>query len=233
MDSRSLGIIVGMQAEARFVGTAAHHMGFRIAVGGGTATGAEEAARRLVAEGALGLVSIGLSGGLQPSLPAGRVLIPTAIVLETGQRIPTDPELNQLLGGPTPHTILGRDQVAVDVLTKKILWTRTGGAAVDMESGSVARVAVEFGLPCAAIRVICDPANRQLPPAAVTALDSGGKIRLWTILQAVATQPSQVPSLIGLATDAFAARRAIIRHLWSLKPDHSAGKPDQPASRAA
>ena len=60
-----------MQTEARL----ARRLGFRIATGGGTRDGAETAARLLVAEGALALVSFGLAGGLQPPLHSGKVLV--------------------------------------------------------------------------------------------------------------------------------------------------------------
>jgi adenosylhomocysteine nucleosidase len=207
-----------LQAEARTVAAAAHHLGFRIAVGGGTAVGAEAAARSLVAEGALALVSIGLAGGLQPLLRAGKILIPREIVLENGQRYPTDEELSRFLGGPTPHAILGGDRIISDRREKKVLWTLTGGAAVDLESGAVARIATEYGLPFAALRVICDAATRDLPPVALEALDKRGKIELGSVLRALAVNPLQTPNLIGVATDALKARQALVRYLWSLKP---------------
>ncbi len=200
------------------VAAAAHHMGFRVGVGGGTAAGAEAAARKLVADGALGLVSIGLAGGLQPLLRAGKILVPGEIVLQSGQRFPTDPRLCRLLGGATPHAILGGDRVIADKREKKVLWTLTGAAAVDLESGAVARVAAEFGLPCAALRVVCDVATRNLPPAALAALSQNGKVELETVLKALAGNPLQIPNLIGVAGDAFIARRALVRYLWSLQP---------------
>ena len=200
------------------VGAAAHHLGFRIAVGGGTAAGAEAAARKLVADGALALVSIGLAGGLQPLLLPGKILIPREIVLETGQRFPTDPELCRLLGGATSPAILGGDRVVATMWEKKRLWTLTGGASVDLESGAVGRVAAEYGLPCAALRVICDPATRDLPQAALAALNPGGKVEFMSVLQGLAARPSQTPDLLGLARDAFHARRALVRYLWSLQP---------------
>lgn len=201
------------------VGSAAHHMGFRIAVGGGTAQGAETAARQLVADGALALASIGLAGGLQPLLMPGKILIPREIVLESGQRFPTDPELSRLLGGATAHSILGGARAVVKAWEKKQLWTLSGGAAVDLESGAVARIAEEYGLPSAALRVICDPATRNLPPAALAALNPDGKVAFRSVLQALATDPWQIPNLLSLANDAYHARRALVRHLWSLQPD--------------
>ncbi len=201
------------------VAAAAHHMGFRIGVGGGTAAGAEAAARKLVADGALGLVSIGLAGGLQPLLPAGKILVPGEIVLEDGRRFATDPGLCRMLGGATPHVLLGGERVIADKREKKVLWTLTGAAAVDLESGAVARIAAEFGLPCAALRVICDAAKRTLPPAALSALSGTGKVELETVLKALAGNPLQLPGLIGVAGDAFIARRALVRYLWSLQPE--------------
>lgn len=200
------------------VGAAAHHLGLRIAIGGGTAAGAEAAARTLVAEGALALVSIGLAGGLQPLLRAGKILIPREIVLGNGQRYPTDEELSRFLGGPTPHAILGGDRVIADKREKKVLWTLTGAAAVDLESGAVVKIATEYGLPFAALRVICDAATRNLPPVALEALNQSGKVELGSVLKALIINPLQTPSLIGVAGDALSARRALVRHLWSLQP---------------
>ena len=205
LDSRTVGAVVGLQAEARIVAAAAHHLGFRIA-------------RTLVAEGALALVSIGLAGGLQPLLRAGKILIPREIVLENGQRFPTDDELSRFLGGPTPHAILGGDRIIADKREKKVLWTLTGAAAVDLESGAVAKIASEYGMPFAALRVICDAATRNLPPLALNALNQSGKVELGSVLKALAINPFQTPALIGVAADALKARRAIVRYLWSLKP---------------
>jgi hypothetical protein len=57
-------IVVGLKAEALL----ARRLGVPVMIGGGTAAGAEMAARRAVAEGATALVSFGLAGGLDPSL---------------------------------------------------------------------------------------------------------------------------------------------------------------------
>ena len=76
LDSRSIGVVVGMRAEARLLRRLARRLGFRVAIGGGTPAGAEAAARRLVADGALGLVSFGLAGGLHPRLRRGRTWCP-------------------------------------------------------------------------------------------------------------------------------------------------------------
>ena len=64
------GIVVGLQAEARI----ARRLGWPVAVGGGTASGAADAVQRLIASGATAVVSIGLAGGLDPALRPGAIL---------------------------------------------------------------------------------------------------------------------------------------------------------------
>ena len=238
----SIGIVTGLPAEARLL----RGLAFRVAIGGGSPAGAEAAARRLVGDGALALVSFGLSGGLQPGLRPGEILIPGEIRLVSGERFPTEPALSRRLGGATTHVILGGDRVAGDPDEKLRLWRLTGAAAGDLESGAVASVAAEYGLPCAALRVICDPANRRLPPAALAALDHGGNIAIGAMLRALAADPWQITGLLALAADAFAARRALIRHVRALQPDgcgarsadrtaarRSAGEADKPAERGS
>jgi adenosylhomocysteine nucleosidase len=210
-----------MRSEARM----ARRLGFRIAVGGGTRNGAEAAARQLVAEGALALVSFGLAGGLQPPLLSGKILVPREILLRTGERYPTDPALSAQLGGVTPHAILGGDKIVGKPKDKRLLWKLTGAAAVDLESGAVAKVATEFGLPFAVLRVICDPASQLLPAAAVAALDQGGKISPGAMLGSIARNPSQIANLLRLAGHAFIARRALARHIRKIRK--SAGKADK------
>jgi adenosylhomocysteine nucleosidase len=71
-------------------------------------------------------------------------------------------------------------------------------------------VAAEHGLPFAVVRAICDPAERDLPAAALIALDQKGAIGLLRVLGSLLRQPSQLPSLLGLARDTARAQRTLI-----------------------
>jgi adenosylhomocysteine nucleosidase len=124
-------------------------------------------------------------------------------------RIATDAGLSRRLGGTTPHSLLGGDTIAVTAAEKHHLWTTTGAAAIDLESGAVARAAAAHGLPFAVLRAVCDPAGRNLPPAALTALNNQGAIGLLRILGSLLRRPGQLPGLMELAADAAAARRAL------------------------
>ncbi len=130
--------------------------------------------------------------------------------------IPVDSTLSQLLGGATPHTILGGTAIVVTAAEKQGLWQATGAAAVDLESAAVARAAAAHGLPFAVLRVICDPAHRDLPPAALTALNSRGAIGLVRVILSLVAHPGQFGALMALAADAAAARRALAERVAAI-----------------
>ncbi len=208
-----LGIVVGLVAEARI----ARRLGDPVAVGGGGATGAEAAARRLVADGVAGLLSFGLCGGLDPALRPGALLIPDA-VLDGAARHATGRAIAACFGGPTPHLLLGASQLAATATEKRWLRETTGADAVDLESGAVARVATEAGLPFAVLRAVCDPAEQDLPPAALVALDGKGAIGLVRVLASLAARPAQLPALLALARQATAARASLLRAVTAARP---------------
>ncbi len=183
-----------------------------VGIGGGTSDGARRAALGLAESGATALLSFGLAGGLDPALRPGDVLVPGA-VLAGGRRVPTDAALCHLLGGSTPHVVLGTDQIVAEPSEKRKLWLATGCAAVDFESAAVAEVASDKSLPFAVLRAICDPAVRALPVAALAALDTNGDVALGRVLRSLARQPGQLVALLALAGDAVRARRALVGHL--------------------
>jgi adenosylhomocysteine nucleosidase len=211
MDRTRIGFVVGLTAEARLL----RGCGFAIGVGGGAPAGAAVAAGRLVDDGAQALISFGLAGGLDPALPAGAVLVPDLIV-EAGTSFVCDPGLVAWLGR-TGGALLAGESVAVTAADKAALFAQTGAAAIDLESGAVARVAAARGVNFAVLRAICDPAGRNLPPAALVALNQVGKIGFLRVLASVIREPSQIAGLLALARDAAAARAALAGRLQRLK----------------
>jgi adenosylhomocysteine nucleosidase len=205
-----LGVVTGLTAEARIVG----RLGV-VAAGGGQRAGAEAAAERLVAQGATALLSFGLAGGLDPALRPGALVIPAA-VLDSGERLSTAPTLTALLGGATTALLLQGERVLATAAAKAAAFAATSAAAVDLESGAVARAAARHGLPFAVLRAVCDPAGRPLPPAALAALDSAGAIGLWRVLASVLARPGQVPGLLALAADAARARAALTARVTTI-----------------
>ncbi len=203
-----------MLSEARI----AERAGCGVGIGGGLPPGARAIAQRLVRDGATALVSFGLAGGLDPVLPAGTLVVPRAI-LHQGAEYPCDPALVQRVSGEAEVVawLLAGDKVIETAADKAALWRHTGAAVVDLESGVVAEVAAAHGLPFVALRAICDPASRDLPPAAVHALDESGRVAPMEMASQLARHPSQIFGLIALGRDAARARRALIRGAESLR----------------
>ena len=192
-------------AEARL----ARGLGGLVEAGGGDAAGAEIAARRLVTLGVDALLSFGLAGGLAPNLAAGAIVIPRTVADENGTIWRTDTDLAARYGPPC-GTILAADAIYATHLAKQAAWTASGAVAVDLESGAVARVAAEHGLPFAVLRAVCDPAGRDLPHAALTALDRQGRIQISALFRSVARHPGQIPALVALGREASKARQALL-----------------------
>lgn len=171
---------------------------------------------RLVTAGVSGLVSFGFAGGLDPALRPGDLLVPSGIFLTAAELVSADPELSDRLGGGTGHRLLAGHEIIVTAAEKSRARVGSGCAAVDLESGAVARAAAARGLPFAALRAICDPADRTLPPAALIALSPSGRVTLGRVAGSVLAHPGQIPALIALGRDAGRARAALLRRVRSL-----------------
>ncbi len=196
-----IGVLTGLAAETRL----ARGLGCPVEAGGGTEAGARRAVERLRARGVSGLVSFGLAGGLDPALAPGALIVPSTVVLDD-ERWDADPMLVARLGGGTGHVLVGGGGVLATAVAKAALRRATGADAIDLESAAAARA----GLPFAALRAVCDPAARDLPHAAVVALDARGRIGALRVLVATLARPAELPALMRLAGDAARARRALL-----------------------
>ncbi|WP_298225519.1 hypothetical protein [Acidocella sp.] len=208
MNRAKIGIVTGLQAEAQWL----RNCGFMVRAGGGTSHGAQAAAEALVEDGAKGLISFGLAGGLRPGLRPGTVLVPSMVIFGT-RTYPCDYRLMEFLGGATPNPILSGHKIAATAHAKALLYQRHRPAAIDLESGSVAATAKERQLPFAVLRAVADPAERDLPPAALVALKDDGSLDFMRLANSIIRQPWQMPALFVVGLDARAARRALLNRI--------------------
>jgi adenosylhomocysteine nucleosidase len=211
MNRAKIGIVTGLQAEAQWLRKA----GFMVRPGGGTPHGAMKAAETLVEAGACALISFGLAGGLKPGLKPGAVLVPSVVISGT-RTYPCDYRLMEFLGGATQGPIVGGQKIAASVQAKTLLYQRNHPVAIDLESGSVAEIAKDKNLPFAVLRAVADPAERNLPPAALVALKEDGSLDIIRLMHSIVRQPWQIPGLIAVGRDAKAARKALLERLKTL-----------------
>ena len=208
------GILVGLKAEAQLIRAVFPHAA--IAASGATSAGAQREARRLAACGADCLLSFGLAAGLDPALPPGSIVIPSE-VKAWGNTWACDPTLRHILGenrqGAIGGPLLHSDDVVLQAEHKADLFASTHCAALDMESGFLARAAQEADLPFAVLRVVCDPATRSLPPVTACVLSPDGGLKIGLLLRSLLRHPSQIGGLINLGRDAGLARKAMLAFL--------------------
>ncbi len=140
---------------------------------------------------------------------AGDLIVPHAVILDR-TTYAADPALAAFFGSFTGHTLLAGSAIVATSAEKRALFACTGAQAIDLESGSVARLARERNVPFAVIRAVCDPAERDLPAAALIALDTKGAIGLSRVLRSVLRRPGQIPALLAVARDAALARRTLV-----------------------
>jgi adenosylhomocysteine nucleosidase len=209
--------VTGLAFEAQI----ARGPGVAVVCSGGNGERTATALQAAVEAGASGILSFGTAGGLAPHLAPGDWIVAKAIVADAEQWA-VDPAWSASLLEKLPRAmrapIAGVDVPLADASAKQAWHDRTGAAAVDMESHTAARFAAAHGLPFAACRVIVDPADRTLPPAALVAMRADGGVNVGAVLRSLAIQPGQLPALLRLALDARAARAALLRGRLSLGP---------------
>jgi adenosylhomocysteine nucleosidase len=198
----------------------------RIAAGPGVLVVCGGAQHDLVAQaanwqGCGGIISFGVAGGLASSLRPGDWIVASSVV-ESHTRRATDlawsRRLLEGIPGACHAPIMGVDAPVAETKTKIELHRSTGAAAVDMESHRVARLASAHSLPFTAVRVIVDPLDRTLPPAALIDMAPDGRVNALAILRNILTRPSQIASLARVALDAFVARSEMHRVRQRLGP---------------
>jgi adenosylhomocysteine nucleosidase len=212
----SIGVVVGLQAEARCL----EGQGVLVGCSGARPTRARTEAARLIGAGVRGLVSFGLAGGLAPGLAAGDLVLAEAVVLPDGARIASDAawrgRLNARLrmGGVAAFEgmLAGSERLVASATAKAELEASTGASAVDMESHVVAEAAGAAGLPFLVVRAIADSCEQALPSVARSALRVDGRVRPAAVIGGLLRRPEEIAALVRLGRDSargFAALRRV------------------------
>jgi adenosylhomocysteine nucleosidase len=212
---RRVAVITGLRAEARCL----RGLDVAVAYSGGSSERARSEAARLVAEGASGLVSFGLAGGLVPELRPGDLLLPEAVLSPDGRGVPIDPGWHEAVKAlleagrlrATGGALAGSDRVVATAGDKRALREATGAVAVDMESHEVAAAASAASVPFLIIRAVADPHDRVIPQAALETLRPDGKVRARGILGGAIRDPGQLIALFRLGRDSIAALATLRR----------------------
>jgi adenosylhomocysteine nucleosidase len=152
------------------------------------------------------VISSGLAGGLRPEHRPGTVLTARAVRrLEDGRELAPAAEWAERAEelGARAATFVTAASVAGTAEEKR----RLGAAAdaVEMETFAVVEEATRRGIAAAAIRVVGDPVEQELPLDFSRVFDERGKLRAVPLAGALVRRPAAIAGLARLARE---SRRA-------------------------
>ena len=200
--SVTLGIVCGLESEARALGDLRYDQRNMIGISGANPEQAEAQAVEMCNQRVAGLVSWGISAGLSPTMKTGDICIATRVSVETGEVVESKaPDAGRLL--------FGSNQIVFDASVKTALHGQTGAVALDMETHRVARVAAAHDIPWIAIRAISDSADIALPRIVADVVDASGRPRVWLVLSRMLRRPHELPALLRAKRDSDRAHEAL------------------------
>jgi adenosylhomocysteine nucleosidase len=189
--------------------------GSLLAISGIGRVAAAAAAQALVDAGVSALMTFGMSGGLDPKLKPGSVVIPCELLSSDGARYVTCRAWREqvvaavsALCAVTEGNLLTSSHALETPADKAAAFRNTGAAAVDMESAAVAQIAAKHSLPFIAVRVIADTAYDKLPRAVVAA-SRAGRVQFARLIGGLILAPREIPSLLRLAQRYRIAMRSL------------------------
>lgn len=202
-----LAIVCGMASEAAIVG---EPPGAVVIVGAGDAAALSAKLEAAIAAGADRVISVGICGALDPSLRAGDIILGTLLIYQLAEvacdEVWTSRLYVALTAAPglrVPYEDGGWFTTAPTAVArlsdKAALRKATTANVVDEETFIAGSIAAAHGLPFAAMRVVCDPADFELPPAALVKLTAAGSDDIGAIIASVAGDIWQIPELVELA----------------------------------
>jgi adenosylhomocysteine nucleosidase len=210
-------VATGLRAEARV----ADGPQVRAIASGGDPVRLQGEILAAFADGARAVLSFGLASGLDPGLAPGSIVIADQVLSGQHRYIcdrPWSERMRQAIGTAVACPVAGVDGPLVRTRDKLALHDATLAVAADMESHVAGKAAARAGLPFAVLRVVCDPAQRTLPQAALAGMRADGRVHPVAVLASLLRNPAQLPALLGVAGDARQAMQVLRRCRQRLGP---------------
>jgi adenosylhomocysteine nucleosidase len=215
-DGPKVLVVVGMTHEARI----AAGPGVITVVGGGGLAGDADRLRAKLAQvdlrGVESVISLGVTGGFDPALQSGDVVLGTEVRTADGRSWKTDPTIVARMSarlaaaGIKAHKgIVAAEDVVVYGAEFEKFKEVTRGIVVDEESHIAAEFARVHKLPFATLRAVDAPAGMALPPLSDHSLTPNGDIDYAGILGGLLKDPSQLPQLIKVGQAAAKAFKGV------------------------
>lgn len=229
----TLGVITGLKFEADILRKVARRKKISppmLASAAGNQQRAYDLACAFVDQGASGLISFGIAGGLNYEAPVGTLLLPDLIICEHGSEYIPDKLWRMALLGSLPLALkpaIG-PLISLPIALEKEAHKRkahqeTGALGVDMESFGVARAAKDRGVPFIVIRAISDGVTDTLPASLVPAMSEDGAIMGGALAKGILKNPGDILHLPRFGVKTAKAKRTLRRVAFLGLPDFGLG----------
>ena len=224
--STRLGVIAALPFEAACFSSKPVHPGtyqvvtpeLYVFCAGMGAHNASQAAQALIAADVDAPVSWGVAGALDPALASGDTVLPVQ-VRDSEQNVYTVDHawhavLKSRLGQQrlcADGTILSVQDVQHDEGSKSNLHQATQALAVDMESATVARVALNANKPFVVIRTIFDSASMRIPASSTNATDQYGQVSIQKLITGLIRKPAEMLQYPQMMSSFVKAKKSLQR----------------------
>jgi adenosylhomocysteine nucleosidase len=170
-----------------------------------------------------GLMALGISGGLDPSLKTGTLVVADNVLLLDSDRIAKVWHAEATVCQKAQDclsaqglitrigTILTVPQPVLSVENKYALFHQSCALAADMESAAVALVASQNHLPFFGMRVVCDPAKQAVSQEISGLINSAGRVNILSLVSCLFRHPCLTAELFRLAKQYRTAMTAMRR----------------------
>ena len=181
--------------------------------------------RWLIKKNVTALGVLGVSGGLDPALEAGDLVLADSVVQQRGDTLEPIWEGSlkfieivyaALIAEKIPAyrgTILTVQEPVLSARHKGTLFAQTKALAVDMESAAIALVAREAALPFFALRTVCDKATHTVPVDLFDCIDQAGHLRPFYLSKMLLLKPRLIADLLRTKKN-FASALATLGCAW-------------------
>ena len=148
------------------------------------------------------LLMLGFSGGLDPVLECGDLLVPTFYYSESGDSIVADGEmwkLARLVAVESKLTVVQGNSLTLDHLIttpedKSMLYQQHQVGSINMEDYWASEVATDAKVPFLSVRSVLDPAGQALPHDALAMAGHPAKAAFQVMIN-----PWRAPTMLALA----------------------------------
>ncbi len=217
-----VGVVTGLASETRIVedlardGLPADRRPL-VVCAGASAARAGRLAESLLDQGARGLLSFGIAGGLDPRVETGQTVLADSLFTPEHHVLPCDQAWRAALTEAAlaqglafrSGRMAGSDSILSTAAAKAALHGLCDALAVDMESHAVAAVAYRAKIPFIALRAVADPASDGLPAIVHGSVDRQGRPRAILVAARLAFRPWDLGRLGRLRDRSQAAHNAL------------------------